>query len=167
MRKTFLFMLAVVVSTAAFAQMQVWSNGTIIFSHDQTEVDSISFASPMQVQTRMQTATTPSSLAGCVYVSSLSGSYQGSSGSGGGLYTLCFLDESYGYYTFNSAGSPNNSGNEMVPFTYTISGSDITINIQGIDKIGKLIGKNGIVISNWYDYSSTRSYPATFLNYNR
>ena len=167
MKKTFLFMLAVMFSTATFAQMQVWSNGTIIFSHDQTNVDSISFGSPMQVQTRMQSASTPSSLAGSVYVSSLSGS-----NSYNDLYTLCFLDESNGFYTFNNRGIPNstNPNNIMITFTYTISGSDITINIQGANKIGKLIGKNGIVISNWYIITSgsyAGTYPATFLNYNR
>lgn len=166
MRKTFLFLLAVVVSTTAFAQMQVWSNGTIIFSHDQTEVDSISFASPMQVQTRMQSASTPTSLAGSVYVTSLSGATSGNS-----LYALCFLDESNGYYTYNEYGNPGSCFNKMIAFTYSISGSDITINIQGANKTGKLIGKNGIVISNWYYYDTTGSakgyYPATFLNYNR
>jgi len=166
MKKTFLFLLAVIVTTATFAQMQVWSNGTIIFSHDQTDVDSISFGSPMQVQTRMQSATAPSSLAGSVYVSSLSGSGYGSSTNS--LYTLCFLDESNGYYTYNAYGKPNENSNKMIAFTYSISGSDITINIQGANKTGKIIGKNGIVISNWYtDDNQYYHYPATFLNYNR
>lgn len=162
MRKTFLFMLAVAISTAAFAQMQVWSNGTIIFSHDQTDVDSISFGSPMQVQTRMQSASTPSSLAGYVYVSSLSAG----AGPYHDLYTLCFLDESNGFYTYNYYGRPSVDGNIMTAFTYTISGSDITIRIDGKNKTGKLIGKNGIAISNWY-IKDSNSYPATFLNYNR
>lgn len=165
MKKTFLFMLTVVVSATAFAQMHVWSNGTIIFSHDQTTVDSISFGSPMQVQTRMQSASTPSSLAGSVYVSSLSGSETGSS-SGGSLYTLCFLDDNNGYYTRNASGSPETNGNFADAFTYTISGLDITISISGTNKIGKLIGKNGIVIFDWYE-ATYASRPATFLNYNR
>ena len=160
MKKTFLFMLAVVVSTVAFAQMQVWSNGTIIFSHDQTDVDSISFGSPMHVQTNMNAAITPSSLAGCVYVSSLSGS-----GSANSLYALSFLDESNGYYTKNSNGNPEDTYNTMIAFTYTISGFDITISIDGKNKFGTLIGKNGIVISNWY-IGGSYSYPATFLNFN-
>lgn len=164
MKKTFVFLLAVMVSTVTFAQMQIWSNGTIIFSHDQTDVDSISFGSPMQVQTQMQSATTPSSLAGSVYVSSLSGSGYGSNTNS--LFTLCFLDESNGYYTYNADGKPNETSNKMIAFTYTISSSNITINIEGSNKTGKLIGKNGIVISNWYDYYGT-PYPATFLNYNR
>lgn len=157
MRKTFLFMLAVVVSTATFAQMQVWSNGTIIFSHDQTDVDSISFGSPMQVQTRMQTATTPSSLEGCVYVSSWNSN---------GLYALCFLDDNNGYYVYNYSGIPSASSNDMISFTYSISNSNITIRMDGKNKTGKLIGKNAIVISNWKTENSN-SYPGTFLNYNR
>ncbi len=155
MKKTFVFLLAVMVSTVTFAQMQIWSNGTIIFSHDQTDVDSISFASPMQVQTRVQSATTPSSLAGSVYVSSLSGA-----GTYNELYALCFVDESNGYYTRNYSGEPKGTS---IAFTYTISQLDITISIQGTNCTGKLIGKNGIVISNWISNGS----PATFLNYNR
>ena len=161
MKKTFVFLLAVMVSTVTFAQMQIWSNGTIIFSHDQTDVDSISFGSPMQVQTRMQSSATPGSLAGSIYVSSLSGASTDND-----LYALCFVDESNGYYTFNEDGIPNKFTNKMIAFTYTISSSNITINIEGSNKTGKLIGKNGIVISNWYDYYGT-PYPATFLNYNR
>lgn len=160
MKKFYLFLLAVAVSTGALAQMQIWSNGTIIFSHDQSSVDSISFGSPMHVQANMQSATAVSSLAGSVYVSSLSGAHGSSSAST--LITLCFVDESNGYYTRNNEGRPGNYGNLMVEFTYSISGVDIIINISNEVKYGKLIGKNAIVAANWSD-----SYPATFLNYNR
>lgn len=159
MKKTFLFMLAVVVSTVAFAQMQVWSNGTIIFSHDQTDVDSISFGSPMHVQTNMNAAITPSSLAGTVYTSSWAGASN--------LYTLCFVDDNYGYYTFNSGGHTELSVNKATEFTYSISGSNITIYIDGKSRMGQLIGRNGIVMTNWYTNNSNVDYPATFLNYNR
>lgn len=160
MKKFYLFLLAVAVSTGAFAQMQIWSNGTIIFSHDQSSVDSISFGSPMHVQANMQSATAVSSLAGSVYVSSLSGAEGSSSAST--LITLCFVDESNGYYTSNHEGRPGYYRNLMVEFTYSISGVDIIINISNEVKYGKLIGKNAIVAANWSD-----SYPATFLNYNR
>lgn len=166
MKKFYLFLLAVAVSTGAFAQMQIWSNGTIIFSHDQSSVDSISFGSPMHVQANMQSATPVSSLAGSVYVSSLSGAHYGTGSSGSSsastLITLCFVDESNGYYTRNNEGRPGIYGNLMVEFTYSISGVDIIINISNEVKYGKLIGKNAIVAANWSD-----SYPATFLNYNR
>ena len=146
--------------------MQVWSNGTIIFSHDQSSVDSISFGRPMHVQANMQSATAVSSLAGSVYVSSLSGThYADSNGSfsASTLITLCFLDESNGYYTYNQNGHPVSDYNKMVAFTYSISGSDIIINMAENEKYGKLIGKNAIVVANW----SSNGKPATFLNYNR
>ena len=164
MKKFYSFLLVIVVSTGAFAQMQVWSNGTIIFSHDQSTVDSISFGSPMHVQANMQSTETISSLAGSVYVTGLSGAGSGSEPNN--LYTLCFQDESNGYYTYNADGSPDSFSNKMIAFTYSISDYDITINLEKDVKYGKLIGKNAILISNWYYYSNN-PYPATFLNYNR
>lgn len=73
MKRFFFLLSAVVVSLTMAAQMQVWSNGTIIFSHDQTDVDSISFGSPMNVQANYN-ALSSTSLAGSVYTTSLAGS---------------------------------------------------------------------------------------------
>ena len=162
MKRFFFLLSAVIFSLTIAAQMQVWSNGTIIFSHNQTDVDSISFGSPIQVQTNMQSASTPSTLAGSVYISSL---FAGSTNSDD-LYTLCFLDDGNGYYTRNESGDPESIGNFMTAFTYSISGSNITIKIGSKNRTGKLIGKNAIVISNWY-ISDSYTMPATFLNYNR
>lgn len=166
MKQFYLLLLAVAVSTGAFAQMQVWSNGTIIFSHDQSSVDSISFGSPIHVQTNMQAATAVSSLAGSVYVSSLSGA-GGTTSEQNGLYTLCFLDDTNGYYSYNSNGNPRGAHNSLVAFTYSIYGSDITITMDDVSRTGKLIGKNAILIYQWFYTGGSEYLPATFLNYNR
>ncbi len=167
MKRIFILLSAVVVSLTMTAQMQVWSNGTIIFSHDQSDVDSISFASPMNVQANLN-ASSPSSLAGCVYTSSLVGSHA-TSNTGASTATLCalfFLDETNGYYGKNINGIPgvdSPSKNELVPFTYEISGNDITINISNSQNHGKVIGRNGLVLSSF----RSNNAPAVFVTLNR
>lgn len=169
MKKTILLLLAVVISTGAFAQMQVWSNGTIIFSHSQQDVDSISFGSPMQVQTNMNATSSVTTLEGCVYVSSISGA-----GSSNDLYALCFIDGSNGYFSYNNTGRPSGGGsvtspNKVFTFTYSISNSDITLIMNNRTCVGKIIGRAGLVFTTFYDLTSSSSsaQPATFLNYNR
>ncbi|MBR2168395.1 MAG: hypothetical protein IJ920_08845 [Paludibacteraceae bacterium] len=164
MKRIFILLSAVVVSLTMTAQMQVWSNGTIIFSHDQSDVDSISFAKPMNVQTNVN-ASSPSSLAGCVYTSSLAGS-----GTYNDLYALFFLDETNGYYGINDSGKPGDTPCKLVPFTYEISGNDITITIYNNLRTisGKVIGRNGLVFSSFYKYDSSSSpNPAVFVTLNR
>ena len=160
MKRIFILLSAVVVSLTMTAQMQVWSNGTIIFSHDQSDVDSISFAKPMNVQANMN-ASSPSSLAGCVYTSSLAGS-----GDSNHLYALFFIDETSGYYGKNINGVPGYdypSKNILEPFTYEISGNDITINISNKQNYGKVIGRNGLVFSSF----GSSDAPAVFITLNR
>ncbi|MCR5532918.1 MAG: hypothetical protein K6F10_03455 [Paludibacteraceae bacterium] len=168
MKRFFFLLSAVVVSLTMAAQMQVWSNGTIIFSHDQTDVDSISFGSPMQVQANFN-ALSSTSLAGGVYTSSLSGSSTNNE-----LYALFFLDGSNGYYGRNNAGWPNSYINFIKDFTYSINGDDITISMDGRTIHGKVIGKNGLVFTDFYYYvpcstcsGSEGYYPAVFVTLNR
>lgn len=156
MKRFFFLLSAVVVSLTMAAQMQVWSNGTIIFSHDQADVDSISFGSPMKVQANYN-ALSSTSLAGSVYASSLAGA-----GSTNCLRALFFLDESTGYYGYNYSTSTDAS-NKLYVFTYTISGCDITLRMSGETISGKIIGKNGLVFSNFFNQSN----PHVFVNINR
>lgn len=156
MKRILILLSAVVLSLTMSAQMQVWSNGTIIFSHDQSDVDSISFAKPMNVQANSNTSS-PSSLAGCVYTSSLAGSSESNA-----LYALFFLDEINGYYGRNSSGFPGNSSNELMSFTYEISGNDITVTTSNKQHYGKVIGRNGLVFSSFLS-----GYPAVFITLNR
>lgn len=161
MKRFFFLLPAVVVSLTMTAQMQVWSNGTIIFSHDQTDVDSISFGSPMQVQTNFN-ALSSTSLAGNVYTSSLAGSYSAHS-----LYALFFLDGTNGYYGSNPNGDPASyDGNKLYSFTYVINGNDIVISMQGASIHGKVIGKNGLVFTDFSTYQN-KAVPAVFVTLNR
>lgn len=165
MKRFFFLLSAVVVSLTMAAQMQVWSNGTIIFSHDQTDVDSISFGSPMNVQANYN-ALSSTSLAGSVYTTSLAGG-----GDTGSLQGLFFLDATKGYWAHNynySSASGHVSGNEIAPFTYSINGEDITLSMGGRTIHGKVIGKNGLVFSDFYYFTSDKtSYPAVFITLNR
>ena len=172
MKRIFILLSAVVVSLTMTAQMQVWSNGTIIFSHDQSDVDSISFAKPMNVQANMN-ASSSSSLAGCVYTSSLAGGHYhtGSSGasSASALCALFFLDETSGYYGDNDNGTPYST---IAPFTYDINGNDITMNICDKQIYGKIIGRNGLVFFSFIYFPSNdncklSSSPAIFITLNR
>lgn len=91
----------------AFAQMQVWSNGTIIFSHNANDVDSISFAgSPVRVQTKTATSAS-TSFEGKIYKCD-----------GGSSYYM-FVTSNSGYYYY--------SGTDTYNFTYTYSHPDLTI----------------------------------------
>ena len=164
MKRFFFLLSAVVVSLTMAAQMQVWSNGTIIFSHDQTDVDSISFGSPMQVRANA-TSSSITSLTGCVYVSTPAG------GNNGCLDALFFLDGTTGYYGYNYQGETTNTydyHNKLITFTYTITDDDITLSMGGRTIPGKIIGKNGLVFINFtlssYD---NKYYPAVFINLNR
>ena len=171
MKRFFFLLSAVVVSLTMAAQMQVWSNGTIIFSHDQSEVDSISFGSPMQVQTNYN-ALSSTSLAGSVYTTSLSGGgFRGSNTTttddGTSLLALYFLDSENGYYGYNYRGTCD-AYNKVMVFSYIISGNDISISIGGNTYTGKVIGKNGLVFPTFYcDYNNTKTYPMCFINFNR
>lgn len=168
MKRFFFLLSAVVVSLTMAAQMQVWSNGTIIFSHDQTDVDSISFGSPMNVQANYN-ALSSTSLAGSVYTSSLAGGARaGSSAYGGDLYALFFSDDTNGYFGHNYAGEPTSPGNDLLAFAYAINGGDITLSMGGRTIHGKVIGKNGLVFSDFYYYTSDKTlYPAVFITLNR
>lgn len=161
MKRFFFLLSAVLVSLTIAAQMQVWSNGTIIFSHDQTDVDSISFGSPMQVKANLN-AFSSTSLAGNVYVSSFAGGTKN--------YGLFFLDGTNGYYGYNAdSGSSENSSNKLISFTYTISGNDITLSMNGRTVSGKVIGKNGLVFTDIFYFTSTATSkfcPAFFINLN-
>ena len=165
MKRIFFLLSAVVVSLTMAAQMQVWSNGTIIFSHDQTDVDSISFGNPMQVQANYN-ALSSTSLAGSVYTTSLSGGEYGS------MEGLFFFDATTGFWAFNF-NYVNNTGfrpcynNESTSFTYSISGDDITLSMGGRTIHGKIIGKNGLVFSDFYKDTSNNLYPAVFVTLNR
>lgn len=170
--KRFLFLLsAFTVSLAIAAQMQVWSNGTIIFSHDQSEVDSISFGSPMKVRTQFN-ASTATSLAGMVYVDCESKYHD----DGQGLF-LFFLDETSGYaviceplsgfkvnnnnFEYDYTIKPNNV---LVDFSYVINGTDITLSTSKRQIEGKMIGKNALVFKKFiYDTSSKKYYPSAFI----
>ncbi|MBR2166219.1 MAG: hypothetical protein IJ915_06735 [Paludibacteraceae bacterium] len=171
MKRFFFLLSAVVVSLTMAAQMQVWSNGTIIFSHDQAEVDSISFGNPMQVQSNYN-ALSSTSLAGCVYTTSLSGggfkeANTTSTEYGTCLLALYFLDSENGYYGFNYQGTCN-AINKVITFSYIISGNDISISISGNTYSGKVIGKNGLVFPTFFcDYNNTKTYPMCFINLNR
>lgn len=160
--KRFFFMLsAVVVSLTMAAQMQVWSNGTIIFSHDHTDVDSISFNNPLQVQTNYYALTT-TSLAGSVYTNSLAGLTSDNI-----LFALFFLDENNGYYGYNKN---TNSNNGLSTFTYVINGNDITLTMGSRYIHGKVIGKNGLVFTDFVQLgsgSTTEKYPMSFITINR
>lgn len=161
MKRFFFLLSAVVVSLTMAAQMQVWSNGTIIFSHDQIDVDSISFGSPMKVQANYN-AQSLTSLAGSVYTSSLA-----SSGSCNNLSALFFLDGSNGYYGYNYHFYAHKD-NRLYAFTYIISGDDITLKMDGRTINGKVIGKNGLVFSNFpYYYDTSSQYPLVFITLNR
>lgn len=172
MKRFFFLLSAVVVSLTMAAQMQVWSNGTIIFSHDQTDVDSISFSSPMQVQANYS-AQSSTSLAGSVYTTSLAGSgspssqgYSYNTQAGTCLMALFFLDEVSGYYGYNTVGIPD-VGNRVIAFNYTISGSDIAISINNHTYIGKLIGRNGLVFPEFLCHTRNETYPIVFITLNR
>ena len=88
---------------------------------------------------------------------------------GASTATLCalfFLDETNGYYGKNINGIPgvdSPSKNELVPFTYEISGNDITINISNSQNHGKVIGRNGLVLSSF----RSNNAPAVFVTLNR
>lgn len=158
MKKALFTMLFMAIAIGAFAQMQIWSNGTIIFSHDVNDLDSISFSgTPMRVQTVTQEPVT--SLAGSIYTSSLS-----SAGTENTTCGLFFLDDTTGYFV-NNNGDLTYPGNQYVQsgtcshFTYTISGNDIQLTatspqVSNAVIQGKLIGKDGIVFFNWTSYNS-------------
>ena len=119
MKKTFLTMLFMVVAMGAFAQMQVWSNGTIIFSHNTNDVDSISFAgAPMRVQANTQ-AESVTSLAGYTFVN-----YNSSNGSNYIVKTIAFIDETTGILT--EQGS-SNWVDHSTYFTYVYNAPNLTI----------------------------------------
>lgn len=162
MKRFFFLLSAVVVSLTMAAQMQVWSNGTIIFSHDQIDVDSISFGSPMKVQANYN-AQSSTSLAGSVYTSSLA-----SSGSSyNDLSALFFLDGSNGYYGYNYNFYAFEK-NYLYSFTYSISEDDITLKMDGRTIHGKIIGKNGLVFSDFPSvYNTSNQYPLVFITLNR
>lgn len=161
MKRLFFLISAIVVSLTIVAQMQVWSNGTIIFSHDQTDVDSILFGSPMQVSTNLD-ALSSASLAGSVFISSLAGTGSGSSAATNDLHALFFLDGTTGYYGLNYHGSPTNQSNRLKAFTYEINGNDITMSMEGNTINGKIIGRNGLVFTNF-----SSGFPAVFITLNR
>ena len=169
MKRFFFLLSAVVVSLTIAAQMQVWSNGTIIFSHDQTDVDSISFGNPMKVQANFN-AFSSTSLAGSVYTTSLAGG-----GNNGALEGLFFLDASAGYWAYNNnyssaTGYGYLDENEIAQFTYSINGDDISLTMGGRTISGKVIGKNGLVFTNFYRIgsgSNAGNYPAVFVTLNR
>ena len=160
MKKTIFSLLFMTVALGAFAQMQVWSNGTIIFSHDANKVDSISFAgSPMRVQAAVNEAAA-TSLAGSVYTTSLAGS-----GTENHLYGLFFLDDNKGYYGYNENGAAT-AYNRLKEFTYTVeNNTDIMLKMDNRTINGKIIGTNGLVFTNFLNngYDS----PTVFITINR
>lgn len=163
MKKTVFSLLLTLFVTGAFSQMQVWSNGTIIFNHPTSEVDSISFSGG-QMKAQVIPATSS--------VTSLEGLTFGATGSSSrnsmfGLeYYLCFISASKGmlvkYATF-SGQSGSEVSNRSEPFTYSISGETITIVTVGSTSDtynGTLIGGDAIYMDDLvrsYD-SHTSSY---------
>ena len=98
----------------------------------------------------------------------------GSSSYGGDLYALFFLDETNGYFGLNGAGDPTSFRNNLLAFTYAINGDDITLSMDGRNIHGKVIGKNGLVFTDFYYYvpcstcaGSAGYYPAVFVTLNR
>ena len=122
MKKSIFTLLLMVVSMGVFAQMQVWSNGTIIFSHNANDVDSISFAgSPMKVQANMQAGST--SIAGRMYTAH--------SGSVGFAYLL-IIDDNNAIITLNNSNYTFTQGTSVTPvvpssYTYDPTTKAITI----------------------------------------
>lgn len=168
--KRFLFLLsAFTVSLAIAAQMQVWSNGTIIFSHDQSEVDSISFGSPMKVRTQFN-ASTATSLAGMVYIDALSKKHDSYD-----LIYLFFLDGTSGYafcpdilspnfVNKNFEGKSSNRSMKVVDFSYVINGNDIILSTGTRQIEGKMIGKNALFFKEFrYDTEVKKYLPDAFI----
>ncbi len=169
--KRFLFLLsAFTVSLAIAAQMQVWSNGTIIFSHDQSEVDSISFGSPMKVRTQFNTSTA-TSLAGMVYIDAESKTTHRDDP----LY-LFFLDGTSGYaflsdYFSGSYVNKNfeyndiySTATKVVDFSYVINGNDIILSTGTRQIEGKMIGKNALFFKEFrYNTKDKKYYPSAFI----
>lgn len=107
MKKSVFTLFLMVVSMGVFAQMQIWSNGTIIFSHNANDVDSISFeGSPVKVQATMQEGS--SSIAGRMYTAH--------SGSVGYAYLL-ILDENNALITFSNSNNTVDTETGGAPFT--------------------------------------------------
>lgn len=142
MKRSIFTMLFVAIAIGAFAQMQVWSNGTIIFSHNANDVDSISFAgSPVKVQANTQAASSIS-LEGLVFINN---TYSGGYGSNQIRKELFFISSTQGILLETYNDDSASSGNH-IDFTYSISGNTINITSDATTITGTICGQNGLVL---------------------
>ena len=167
MQKFFYTLLLLMAATTMSAQMYIWRNGTIIFSHDASDVDSISFAgAPAQVQTVAADARAVS-LAGEAYTAYLTTTGAEHTDQ----YYLFFVDDQNGYYARNSGvvAMPTTtnvlSDHRLYEFTYTVSGNAITLNFASRNKTthGYLIGQKALVFTDWATYYG-EPQPVSFIS---
>lgn len=167
MRKFFTTMLLLAVTTAVFPQMHIWRNGTIIFSHDASDVDSISFeGTSAEVQAVTHDASALS-LAGGAYTAYLTTTGAEHTDQ----YYLFFVDDQTGYYARNSGAvaSPTTANamadHQLFEFTYTVSGTDLTLTFPSRNKTthGRLIGLNALVFTDWSVFYG-ENQPVSFIS---
>lgn len=155
MKRIFFMAVCLMAAWSLSAQMTVWSNGQSVYSHPVENVDSISFNAPTSAQVMTQQAPAATSFAGKVYLYALVGKTNAATSSGsiapGGF---AFYSNTEGYFFENlSQFASGYHSTRVNPFTYTVSGLDITITVTDQDCVarGKIIGTNAIVI---YESSS-------------